>query len=523
MTATLLLPPATERTSLPTFLGELLAEQQSLTAVETFSRSFATQTEPAQARYYRALLPAAPPGPGEQYGFDVDLDRCSGCKACVTACHALNGLDEQETWRDVGLLLGEAGGLPVLQHVTTACHHCVDPGCLNACPTQAYVKDPATGIVKHLDDQCFGCTYCVLACPYEVPKYHAAKGIVRKCDLCSSRLKQGEAPACVQACPHEAIRIAVVSTNEARSRAVQGEFLAASPDPRHTIPTTRYRSQRLDGVRLSAASTGNTHAEPSHPSLIGMLICSQVAVGLSCAVAVQDTPALGLAIAAAGLNLVGIACATGHLGRPLLAPRAIRGWRTSWLSREILAFGAYQNAALATAALAWSGSAWFPASSFVTALLGLVGVFASVMLYAVTPRPAWRFPLTASRFLGTTLLGAIAGVWWLGAISPGLTFACCLPVIAFKLINEWRGQRVLSPKTHADGHGLWHGSLMLLWQTRVAVVAFAALLAGINLLAGMPTTGVVLGFAGLLMGEVLERELFFRAAPAPRMPGGPAA
>jgi formate dehydrogenase iron-sulfur subunit len=521
MTVTMLPPPALKATSLPTFLGELLAEQQSLSAVETFSRSLGAQAEPAQARYYRALLPATPPGPGEQYGFDVDLDRCSGCKACVTACHALNGLDETETWRDVGLLLGDVGGLPVLQHVTTACHHCVDPGCMSACPTQAYIKDPTTGIVKHLDDQCFGCTYCVLACPYEVPKYHAKKGIVRKCDLCSSRLKQGEAPACVQACPHEAIRIALVSTSEARSRALQGEFLAASPDPRHTLPTTRYHSQRLAGATLHAASTNQSHAEPSHPTLIGMLLCSQVAVGLSCAVALSHAPALGLALAAAGLNLVGICCATGHLGRPLLAPRAIRGWRTSWLSREILAFAAYQQAAITTAALAWSGSFWLPASALMTAGLGLLGVFASVMLYAVTPRAAWRFPFTASRFFGTTLLGGLAGMWLLGQLTSVVTLGLCASVIAIKLLNESCGQGHLSRNMQVDGHGLWHGGLVLLWQTRTAVVALAGLLSLLTLLADRPTLAVVIGLTGLLIGEVLERELFFRAAPAPRMPGGP--
>src|SRR3954466_2950723 len=77
------------------------------------------------------------------------------------------------------------------------------------CPTKAYEKDPVTGIVKHLDDQCFGCQYCTLMCPYDAPKYNEARGIVRKCDMCSDRLAHGEAPACVQACPNEAIRIPV--------------------------------------------------------------------------------------------------------------------------------------------------------------------------------------------------------------------------------------------------------------------------------------------------------------------------
>src|SRR4029078_6577782 len=86
--------------------ASLLEEQQQLSAVEEFSRVHARNGVPSQAKYYSRLLPASPPGPGEQYSCEVDLDRCSGCKACVTACHALNGLDEQETWRDVGMLIG---------------------------------------------------------------------------------------------------------------------------------------------------------------------------------------------------------------------------------------------------------------------------------------------------------------------------------------------------------------------------------------------------------------------------------
>ena len=194
-------------------LEQLLIEQQSLSAVEQFSRAHDDGT-PCQAKYYSKLLPTSAPQAGQQFAFGVDLDACSGCKACVTACHSLNGLDDHETWRDVGLLIGGNSSHPVMQHVTTACHHCIEPACASACPVDAYEKDPVTGIVKHLDDQCFGCQYCTLACPYDVPKYHAGKGIVRKCDMCSDRLAEGEAPACVQACPHEAISINVVDVRQ---------------------------------------------------------------------------------------------------------------------------------------------------------------------------------------------------------------------------------------------------------------------------------------------------------------------
>ena len=97
-------------------------------------------------------MPATAPGPGQQYAFDVNLDTCTGCKACVSACHSLNGLDEDESWRSVGLLHGTVPEVRYQQTITTGCHHCVEPGCLEGCPVDAYEKDPVTGIVSHLDD-----------------------------------------------------------------------------------------------------------------------------------------------------------------------------------------------------------------------------------------------------------------------------------------------------------------------------------------------------------------------------------
>ena len=137
-----------------TLIDELINEQRSLTAVSRFSQKHERAEIPLQSRYYRDLIPLSKPTGGEQYAFEVDLDKCSGCKACVAACHALNGLEDDESWRAVGLLVSDEAELPYQQTVTTACHHCVDPACLNGCPVLAYEKDPLTGIVRHLDDQC---------------------------------------------------------------------------------------------------------------------------------------------------------------------------------------------------------------------------------------------------------------------------------------------------------------------------------------------------------------------------------
>ena len=189
----------------PTPVDEWLRRQNDLTAVDRFSAhhdGWDRGEVPTTAGRWRDRLPATPPTPGTQYGFEVDLDACTGCKACVAACHSLNGLDDGEQWRQVGQLHPEAGGLGWgSTTVTSACHHCVDPACLAGCPANAYEKDPVTGIVRHLDDSCIGCSYCTLTCPYEVPTFNASLGIVRKCDLCAGRLAVGEAPACVQGCP----------------------------------------------------------------------------------------------------------------------------------------------------------------------------------------------------------------------------------------------------------------------------------------------------------------------------------
>src|SRR5262245_19095043 len=113
---------------LPLLVDDYLREQRSTTPVERFARLHATSDFEGRDRY-QDLIPVRAPREGQQLAFQVDLDACTACQACVTACHRLNGLDteEAETWRAVGLLQGGTSEAPVQQPVTTACHHCVDP------------------------------------------------------------------------------------------------------------------------------------------------------------------------------------------------------------------------------------------------------------------------------------------------------------------------------------------------------------------------------------------------------------
>lgn len=561
----------------PLSLDDLFAEQQSLTsaeasssvltAVETFSRAHDAGTAvPDQERYYKSLIPATPPKPGQQYAFEVDLDACSGCKACVVACHSLNGLDENESWRDVGQLHGAPsenplGELPVIQHVTTACHHCVDPGCLNGCPVNAYEKDPDTGIVRHLDDQCFGCQYCTLMCPYEVPKYHAGHGIVRKCDMCSDRLSAGEAPACVQACPHEAIKIRTVSVDAVKVTAAKadvcdveprGKFkIPNSPRVSHTLPTTVYKTKKLDCSKMEPVDLRTPQPAHAHLPLTAMLALSQIGAGgfvalagyLVCGGQRQDAVVLAVTLVSFLIANAGLALATLHLGRPHLAFRAVLGWRHSWLSRETLAFGGFMPFAAGATAIAWLPTiqSWtgltlpewvrsllptaFWATSLLAALTGVAAVFTSVMIYVATQKPLWSLPRTSMRF-GLTMLVGGAGILFAAAglfssstatlVASGLAFA---GLVAAKSIYDGALARL------ADGDRsdplvrsavLVTGPLRRMSMIRVGLAGAAA---GVGLIGLVLPPVAVIAASLAFAGEFAERWLFFTAATGPKMPG----
>lgn len=507
------------------------------------------------ARYLRAL-PAEPPGPGSQYRFEVDLDRCSGCKACVSACHSLNGLDPGETWRSVGLVIG--GGTddaPVWQqHVTTACHHCLEPACLAGCPVDAYEKDPVTGIVAHLDDQCIGCRYCMLTCPYEVPSFNQRLGVVRKCDMCTGRLSAGEAPACVQGCPTEAISIGVVSTAElAALLAVDVDERVAPTAPRSalTSPTTVYLTKKPVPAQVTAADDHRVVPATNHPPLVAMLVLTQVSVGVVALGVVMSlstdwfgsTGRLGAgpALVAWITTVVAIAASVLHLGRPAMAWRALLGLGHSWLSREILAFGVYGGlgALTAVAAIASLPAQVSVVAGLATSVAGLVGVFCSAQLYAVTGRAFWRLDRTLARFVvtmtvtGATLLTAVASVvvrmhaveWQLAPMRRAAVVLVLVGVSAGMAASASHRRR----HTGRGGELGRSESLLAgpLRSSRIVAVALAVgscLTAVLSLLfdatSAASTAAWVLAAAAAIAASWAERRLFFVAVAPDRMPGG---
>jgi formate dehydrogenase iron-sulfur subunit len=524
---------------------QFLREQQVLTAVERFAQRNADLEHPARERYYRDLLPASAPSTDQQYAFEVDLDSCTGCKACVTACHNLNGLDDGETWRSVGLLHGGTAAAPVQQSITAACHHCLDPACMNGCPVGAYEKDAATGIVKHLDDQCIGCQYCTFTCPYDVPQYSAVRGIVRKCDMCHDRLVVGEAPACVQACPNEAISITVVDRRQAVEDAQGGAFVPGTAPPGITIPATVYKTTRALPRNLLPANFYTVKPSHHHTPLVVMLVLTQLSAGAffidaagATVIPAEVGSTLGPvhSLVAVTLGLAALAASLLHLGRPLYAFRALLGLKTSWMSREILAFGLF-----APLAILYATSFWFaplaPLQGFLRATVattGTAGVLCSVLIYHVTRRAWWNAPATASKFfltaaiLGLATTGVTLTVGASRLASPALaaqlvglkTPLVRLMVAAalLKAVAELLALRHARCKHYTE---LKRSALLLMRDLRDFMLArFALLAAGIvtalwasqhplSIPAALSAWGLLLG------GELLERTVFFAALSSP--------
>jgi Fe-S-cluster-containing dehydrogenase component/DMSO reductase anchor subunit len=508
--------------NLRTLIDELLDEQQRLTPVERFSRVHDRGDAPAQARYYRDLIPQTKPRPGQQYAFAVDLDACTGCKACVSACHSLNGLEEHETWRSVGLLHGSTDTEPYQQTITTACHHCVEPGCLEGCPVMAYDKDEQTGIVRHLDDQCIGCQYCMLKCPYEVPQYSERLGIVRKCDMCIGRLGVGEAPACVQACPQEAITIELVERGEIVRQATPGTaMLPGAFDSSYVKPTTRFSSGYPLPANAEAADESALRLESPHWPLVWMLLLTQTGAGLFVALAMMPkVQTLGV-IGWIALHL-GLAASILHLGRPLGAWRFFLGLRTSWMSREILAFGICSMLATLTLGVMCVGSAQIlvPWLASVAAIAGLSGVFTSAMIYIDTHRPFWSARLTIPKFFGTTFtLGITAAAVVLTCVGAERSAR-----VAIVMATIVRAFLVIWDSAHEAPRASRTMLRLLPWTPEVSMLLLALSMAAgiVAMFASYPiaTVATIVALGGTFAGSVMERYCFFATCPTPRMPGG---
>jgi formate dehydrogenase iron-sulfur subunit len=140
----------------------------------------------------------------------TDVTKCIGCRECVIACKKTNDLDQEAPRRWVledGLsarnwtsVLERPGGF-----VRKQCRHCLEPACVSVCPVAALQKRE-NGAVTYDSNRCMGCRYCMMACPFGIPRYDWESRVptVRKCIMCHDRVVKGGQPACTEACPMHA-------------------------------------------------------------------------------------------------------------------------------------------------------------------------------------------------------------------------------------------------------------------------------------------------------------------------------
>ncbi len=169
-----------------------------------------------------ATASAATAGHGEAAdgpGVLVDTTLCVGCRGCEAACAEANGLPpppaddtvmlkrrepSEDAFTVVNRTERQAGGE---RFAKKQCMHCLAPACASACPVRAMDKLP-TGPVVYDKSKCLGCRYCMLACPFDIPKYEygSATPRVRKCTFCAERQAKGLKPACTEVCPSGALK-----------------------------------------------------------------------------------------------------------------------------------------------------------------------------------------------------------------------------------------------------------------------------------------------------------------------------
>jgi len=150
----------------------------------------------------------------DPYGILIDTTKCVGCNSCSEACAEAHGLPEPNTDEDVlkdttvtqWTVINKFAVEDEDIYVKRQCMHCIEPACVSACLTEAMHKNEDGAVVWDAD-RCMGCRYCMVSCPFDIPKYEYGSNNpkVQKCIRCFELTEVGKVPACVDACPEEAI------------------------------------------------------------------------------------------------------------------------------------------------------------------------------------------------------------------------------------------------------------------------------------------------------------------------------
>jgi len=159
----------------------------------------------------------------------INIERCTACKSCEIACAV-----EHSSSKDIYAAIFEKPVPRKRVHVEKAysfsypskCMHCADAVCITACPTGAMHRDEEMDSVMVNEDRCMGCWMCAMVCPFGAISMGTERGVSVKCDFCKSRLKEGKEPACVEACPTNAMTFGEAEDISKEKRLITAQTVA---------------------------------------------------------------------------------------------------------------------------------------------------------------------------------------------------------------------------------------------------------------------------------------------------------
>jgi len=345
-------------------------------------------------------------------GFLLDLNRCTGCHACMLACSIENRLGEENSWRQVYTFNTQRREGVSRFHLSLGCQHCSEPACMEACPASAYERDPLTGAVLINSDRCIGCMYCSWACPFDAPRFNRRAGTISKCTFCNDRLHEGKNPACTSLCPTGALQITELP-DEHETQSVPG-FPATDLGPAIQFAPLRCERTGPELTALQEHSSSGSDFQTSDLSatskiaiesewslvffsLAAALLVAIVGAGVAGAVHIDPGDFLIAALGTMAVSLL-------HLGRWPRAWRAILNLRHSWLSREITLYSAFT--AITSALL------FFPAGAGLLAwpavLAGFTALFCIDQVYESVSGNRWaRLHSARALLTGLFLFGIL--------------------------------------------------------------------------------------------------------------------
>lgn len=452
-----------------------------------------------------------PSGPDGPRGFLFDPNLCTGCAACSLACSTENELGWGRSWRQIVSFNRERRpGLPAF-HLSLACNHCAQAPCVAHCPTGAIRRDPRTGAVLVDDARCIGCRYCAWVCPYDAPRFDTEGGTMAKCTLCNHRLLDGLGPACVEACPTDALGFGHPGAAQSDDRILgfpltdAAPRIAFTPLRRSAAPPastwhpdggTPVAWNGTAGAAAPAAPGSNTISFRRELPLLGFTTVAALLVAWASAAALGGAPlSPGLfAVAAAASLLV----STLHLARPWNAWRAVAGVGSSRLSREVVAYGLFL--ALASVWMAADGilpgTPAAPALGYLTTLAGLAALFLVDRVYDPVRPPVGR-PVHPGDAL---VFGPLVASAILQATSAYLALAALKTVLHLRERAKGAGEAGSGPPRPAG------------WLVAVALIGLAA---PPVLWAASPGSGAGWGVAAATAGALADRVRLYLALSIP--------